>query len=452
VPRPASPSRWDLAADRLELRFVEKSPPLPATEALREAARCLYCFDAPCIHACPTSIDVPTFIRKIGSGNLRGAARTILGANLLGASCARVCPVEVLCEGACVYTADGRPPIPIGRLQRYALDHGGGPELLPKRPPTGRTVGLVGGGPASLACAAKLALLGHSPTIYEKRTLPGGLNTTGVAPYKQLAEESLREVDSLLRLGIELRAGVEIGVDLPAAELLARHDAVFLGPGLGGDSALGVPGEDGPGVVGAVEWIERMKNRPDATVTGLRAAVVVGGGNTAVDAIRELLGLGVESVTLVYRRARADMKAYDHELDAAREEGCVVRENVAVARILREGRRLVGVELVEAERGRPTDRAAGALPAELVVLAIGQARLAALARLFPGVECDARGRIVADADGRTGNPRVFAGGDARNGGMEVVNAAQEGQAAAVAIDRLLGPGAGAGAPSPGGRR
>jgi len=436
---PATPvPRWELPADRLELRFVEKNPPLSPTEARREAARCLYCVDAPCIHACPTSIDVPTFIRKIGSGNLRGAARTILSANLLGASCARVCPVEVLCEGACVYTTDGRPAIPIGRLQRYAMDHGGGPELLAKAPPTGRSVGLVGGGPASLACAAKLALLGHAPVIYEKRALPGGLSTTGVAPYKQLAEESLAEVDALLALGVELRPGVEVGADVTARELLDRHDAVFLGPGLGGDTRLGVPGEDGPGVVGAVEWIERVKNDASASVAGIGAAIVVGGGNTAVDAARELRGLGVASVTLAYRRPRSRMRAYAHELDAARREGVVVRESVAVAEFLRDGGRLTGARLVATEAGASTSRDAGTLPADLAVLAIGQAKLVDLARLFDGVACDAKGRIVADADtGRTGNPRVFAGGDARNGGKEVVNAAQEGQAAAVAIDALL---------------
>lgn len=443
----AAATRWPLPPERAELRFAEKAPPLSATEAAREAARCLYCVDAPCIHACPTAIDVPTFIRKIGTGNLQGAARTILSANLLGASCARVCPVEVLCEGACVYTKDGREAIAIGRLQRFALDHGGGPELLPRAAATGRSVGLVGGGPASLACAARLALLGHSPVIYEKRRLPGGLNTTGVAPYKLRAERALIEVDALLALGVELRADVEVGRDLSAPDLLARHEAVFLGIGLGADSRLGVPGEDGPGVTGAVAWIERMKNAPEDAAAGVRSAVVVGGGNTAVDAARELKGLGVPSVTLLYRRGREEMKAYAHELAPALEQGVVLCENVAVAEVLRDGPRVTGVRLVATRGGRPTEVLAGELPADLVVLALGQAKLAALARLFDGVAVDDRGRIVCDADGRTGNPRVFAGGDARNGGKEVVNAAAEGQAAAHAIDALLR----GGTPAPRGR-
>ncbi len=429
---------WALPEDRLELRFVEKNPPLSATEAHREATRCLYCSDAPCIRACPTSIDIPTFIRKIAAGHPRGAARTILGANLLGASCARVCPVEVLCEGSCVFTTDDRPAIPIGRLQRYAMENGGGPDMLPKAQRTGRSVGLVGAGPASLACAGTLALLGHSPVLYEKRPLPGGLNTTGVAPYKLPAAAALAEVDAILGLGVELRTGIEIGRDVQGSELLERHEAVFLGPGLGPDSEIGIPGEEGPGVLGAVEWIERMKRGSDSTLAAARAAVVIGGGNTAVDAARELKGLGVRFVTLAYRRSLADMRAYEHEASAARREGVVVLESVAPVEFVRESGRLVALRLVATEGGRPTAREVATIRADLVVLAIGQARLSDLVRQFDGVKADTKGRIVADADtGRTGNPRVFAGGDAVNGGAEVVNAVAEGQRAARAIDQLL---------------
>ncbi|GJM43299.1 MAG: oxidoreductase [Gemmatimonadota bacterium] len=431
--------RFDLPAGRLETRFSDKAPALSESEARREAARCLYCFDAPCIRSCPTSIDIPTFIRKIATGNLRGSARTILSANLLGASCARVCPVEVLCEGSCVYHDDGQPPIAIGRLQRHAMDHGGGPELLPRlnaaRP---GSIGLVGGGPASLACAGQLALLGHRPVIYEKRALPGGLNTTGVAPYKLPAEDALEEVESILALGVDLETGVEIGRDLTAEEVLARHDAVFLGPGLGPDSRLRVPGEEGPGVLGAVEWIERIKNDASYSLEGITQAVVVGGGNTAIDAARELRGLGVETVYLLYRRSAAEMGAYRHESDEALRGGVVLVEDVVVTEVLREGDALSGVRLAEAQGGRATDVEHGVLPTDLVLLAIGQSKLVELARSFPGVEVDDRGRIVADpATGRTGNPRVFTGGDALNGGKEVVNAAHDGQAAARAIDELI---------------
>jgi glutamate synthase (NADPH/NADH) small chain len=352
--------------------------------------------------------------------------------------------VEVLCEGACVFLHDGQPAIDIGRLQRHALDHGGGPELLPRAAQsTGKSVGLVGAGPASLACAGYLALAGHAAVLYEKRSLPGGLNTTGVAPYKFRTEAALAEVEAILKLGVDVRPGVEIGRDLPGREMLTRHDAVFLGPGLGPDSRLGVVGEDGPWVEGATSWIERMKNDADTSLEEVSRAVVVGAGNTAIDAARELRGLGMPFVTLLVRRAETSMRAYAHESGAARAEGVLVRENVAVAEVLRSGDRVTGVRLVETEDGRPTDRERGILPANLVLVAIGQARITSLAAEFPGVDVDDRGRLVVDAaTGRTGNDRVFAGGDAVNGGREVVNAAAEGRIAALAIDAMLREGNG----------
>lgn len=434
----AEPSGWTVPDDRLETRFRDKNPPLPRTEALREATRCLYCHDAPCTRACPTSIDIPTFIHKIATDNLRGSARTILSANLLGDSCARVCPVEVLCEGSCVYVADGRAAIPIGRLQRYAMDHAGGPDLLEKAPPTGRSVALVGAGPASLSCAGTLALLGHSPILYERNALPGGLNTTGVAPYKLQVRGSLREAGFVRSLGVEIRTGIEVGRDVSGEELLAGHEAVFLGPGLGPDSRLSIPGSDSPGVVGAVEWIEKMKTDPEHGVQGLLGAAVIGGGNTAIDVARELRGLGVPDVWIVYRRSATEMRGYAHEIDAARREGAKIVLEAAVQTIVTERDRVRGVTLVATDRGRPTDRALTTLSVDLVVFAIGQTRLTQLVGQFPGVECDDRGRIVADpATLRTGNPRVFTGGDAWNGGTEVVFAARDGRLAAHSIDALL---------------
>jgi glutamate synthase (NADPH/NADH) small chain len=463
--------QWTVAPDRLETRLPDRKPVYSVWEATNEARRCLYCHDAPCIQACPTAIDIPSFIRKISTGNLRGSARTILQANLLGLSCARVCPVEVLCEGKCVYVDWGRPPVPIGRLQRYAMERGSSPELLahgvlPPATPSGRSVGLVGAGPASVACAGRLALRGHTPVIYEKAAIPGGLNATGIAPYKLQAADALAEIADIEALGVEIRTGVEVGADVSAEQLLVEHDAVFLGPGLGADARLDVPGEDGPGVVGAVEWIRRLKTDPTLSLDGVSCAFVIGGGNTAVDVARELVGLGVDSVTLVYRRDRSRLRTYDHELAQGRQEGVVLALEAAVAEILRgaageeeiedgaddedavlllerddaagEIGDVVGLRMVATEDGEPTGDEIGIYPADLVVMAIGQASSAALAALFPDVECDADGCIVIDPEtGVTGNPRVFAGGDAVNGGKEVVNAVHDGQVAADAMDALF---------------
>jgi glutamate synthase (NADPH/NADH) small chain len=434
--RPLSDLR--IPEDRPEKKFHDHSPLLSDGAAHLESARCLYCRDAPCIRACPTAIDIPEFIRKIGSGNFAGSARTILKANLLGASCARVCPVDVLCEGSCVYVPWGRTPIRIGRLQRYAMEKGTqgtkGAALLEKAAPSGKSVGLVGGGPASLACAGKLVLLGHAATIYEKDPWPGGLNASGVAPYKFQMEDAMEEARFIRELGVEFQNGMEVGVTISPAEILARHDAVFLGIGLGGDSRLGVPGEEGPGVFGATDWIRRMKTGIGFQLARVNSAVVVGGGNTSVDVARELRGLGIARVTLLARRSPDDLRAYAHEVAQAREEGVIILGGVVIERIVRAGDRVVGVRFASAAVA-PVPRA---IEADLVVVATGQARLVRLASSFPGVVCDPRGRIVADRKtGETGNPRVFAGGDARNGGKEVVHAAAEGQAAARAIDRML---------------
>ncbi|MCA8941303.1 MAG: FAD-dependent oxidoreductase [Planctomycetes bacterium] len=423
---------------RLENHFEDKYPPLSPSEAAFEAARCLYCFDAPCIKSCPTAIDIPTFIRKIATGNLRGSARTILRSNLLGASCARVCPVEVLCESTCVYLEQDREPIPIGRLQRHAMDLGASPDLLTKREPTGRSVALVGAGPASLACAGTLALLGHRAVLFERESLAGGLNVSGVAPYKLRVDGALREVEFIERLGVEIRTRTTVGKDVTAEQLLDDYDAVFLGPGLGGDSHLGIEGEDGPGVIGATHWIRGMKTDPGHKLDGVRRAVVIGGGNTAIDVARELKALGIHTVSMAYRRRRGAMSAYDHEVKPGLDEGVALIEEAAVAEIVRDHGRVTGVRVVDTDDGVPTDRTRAVFPTDLVVVAIGQAKLRALAEQFDGVTCDDRGRIVVDPDTfATGNPRVFAGGDAVNGGKEVVNAAHDGQAAARAIDAML---------------
>ena len=430
-----------LHPDRWELDLADKKPLYDAAEAKAEADRCLYCTDAPCIKACPTSIDVPTFIKKIASGNVRGSARTILEQNLLGYSCARVCPVEVLCVGDCVLNSVDHKPIAIGRLQRYATHHGTkGAPLFTSAPRSGRKVALVGAGPASLACAGVLSLAGVQAVVFEKRAVAGGLNTTGIAPYKLHAADALYEVDMVRGLGVEIRTGVELGRDVTAESLLAEYDAVFLGVGLGLDNRLGLDGEDGPGVLGATEWIERMKLAPREAVRALGRVLVIGGGNTALDVAREAALLGADEVSLVYRRSEAEMSGYRHELDGARTESVrLLPHRTPLAFVRAEGGTLTGLRVRVDE---PHHEAREELvPCDLVAVAIGQDKLGALASSFPGVTVDAKGRALVDArTRRTQNPKVYAGGDCINGGKEVVNAVADGRDAAKAILEELGHG------------
>ncbi len=421
-----------LSAARLERAIADAKPDYTPAEAVAEANRCLYCHDAPCVQACPTGIDIPTFIRKISTGNLRGSARVILSANMLGYSCARACPVEVLCAGACVYNTWHRTPIAIGRLQRHAVEAefrtGDATRLFSRAPANGHKVACVGAGPAALACAGYLALEGCDVTLYEKRPLPGGLNTTGIAPYKLNVEGAFAEIGFVRSLGVTFRGGVEVGKDVPIASLLEQHEAVFLGPGLGTDARLRIPGEDGPGVSGAVAWIERLKLEPNFAVKGITRAVVIGGGNTAIDAARELRRVGVAEVTMLYRRTEAQMTGYAHELELARKEGILLIERAVPQAFVREGDVLRGITLVD---GRT-------YACDLALVAIGQARLRELAAAFTGVEVNDQGRIVADpVTGATGHPRVWAGGDAI-GGELLVTAAQDGKRAARDIARALG--------------
>lgn len=414
----------------LESRFEDYKAPYNAQQAATEASRCLYCYDAPCIKACPTEIDIPSFIRKIATGNVKGSARTIFDANILGASCACVCPVEVLCVGDCVYNAAGIPPIQIGRLQRYATDQAVAADwrFFEAGPDTGKHVALVGAGPASLAAAHELRRHGHAVTIYEKGAVPGGLNVTGVAPYKLRAEGALAELEWVLGIGgIEIVVNTAIGRDRSWASLAEDHDAVFLGVGLGPDRSL--PGADLHGVTGAVAWIERMKlGRMD--LSRVHQAVVLGGGNTAIDCVRELLGLGVPSVTMVYRGTEAKMSGYAHEWDAAKKEGARAIWGASPAGFVSEE----GTGEVSAVR-YTDDKGTHQAPAQLVLLAIGQSKLGdQLAAL--GIRVDA-GRVLADRSGATSRPGWFVAGDALNGGKEVVNAVAEGKRAAAGIHAFL---------------
>ena len=436
--------RLDAAA--LAERMADIKPPLSPQEARVEAARCLYCFDAPCIASCPTGIDIPAFIKKIAVDNLTGAARTILEANVLGASCARVCPTQVLCEGACVMLDLEKKPIEIGRLQRFATDHVSerGIDVLPApAATTGRRVAVLGAGPAGLGCAAELARLGHEVTVYDKKPRGGGLNTYGIAYYKMRPEVSLAEVEMIERLGVTFRFDCEVGRDIAVADLERDCEAIFLGLGLGGVQRLGIPGEDLPEVLDALEFIEWIHTRPLAEVPVGRRVAVLGCGNTAIDAVTQALRMGAEQATVIYRRGEAEMSAYGFEYELAKTDGAAFLFHAVPVAVLEKAGHVSGLRLVRTEvrdgRVEILPESEWTEPFDMVLSAVGQEKQAGLLEaLFPGLELDRRGRVVHDpATMQTSLPHVFAGGDCTSGGREVVNAVAEGKKAARAIARQL---------------
>ncbi len=420
-------------------RFADLHPPFAATGAVVEAHRCLYCFDAPCMQACPTHIDVPKFIKKIATGNLEGSAKTILDANILGASCSRACPVDVLCEGACVLHRYNKQPIEIGRLQRFAMDalHASGAPL-PFTPATdtGKRVALIGAGPASLACAAELRRHGIAANIFDARPLPGGLNTYGIAEYKLPLIESLREIDMLAQLGVAFVFETSVDTVMLAA-LEADYDAVFLGMGLGAIHRLGVPGEDLPGVTNALDFIAGYKSGAITSVP--ESVAVIGAGNTAIDAANAAVRLGAADVTMMYRRGPEQMSAFSFEYEHAKQEGVQFLWHVAPVSLQGEAT-LEAIELAELELAEdgsliPSEGETISLPVDLVILAIGQSTHAEFTQ--GKVELQ-RGRIVIDrASGQTSHPKYFAGGDCTNGGREVVDAVADGKRAGIGIAAYL---------------
>lgn len=438
-----------LQPEEYEQNFRDVSPPLTAQQAHVEGARCLYCFDAPCIKACPTRIDVPSFIRKISTGNLKGSARVILSANILGESCGRVCPTEVLCEGACVLNERDERPVSIGALQRHAVDYvlDRDIRLFKAGTPNGRGVALIGSGPASLACAAELTQHGYQTVIYDKNVWPGGLNTYGIAAYKTRARDSLREVQMVEQLGVEFRQGVEVGRDVSLEELERQFGAIFVGVGLGETEPLELPGENLEGVCGALDFIERTKAEPFASVDVGRRVLVIGAGNTAIDVATAARRLGSESVAIVYRRGERDVPAFPYEYELAQKDSVVFYWHTQPVRILGDGR-VQGVECVrtrvsgDAGRRRrtavePIPGTEFVLPADMVVRAIGQQPWQGFLAAVSGLAVE-NGCIVVDPEtGQTGNPKYFAGGDCVNGGKEVVDAVAEGMRAARGIDGML---------------
>ncbi|MBI3848187.1 MAG: NAD(P)-dependent oxidoreductase [Planctomycetes bacterium] len=420
--------------------IADIAPPLTRDAALVESSKCLFCYDAPCTIACPTHIDVPAFIKKIASGNLRGSARVILDANPMGHSCARACPVEVLCEGACVLNARDEKPIAIALLQRHATDYVLEKKLRLFEPgkATGKKVAIVGAGPAGLSAAQDLRRWGHAVTMFESKPQPGGLNTYGIAEYKMKAPLALAEARTILDLGVELRCGVTIGRDVAFADLEKQFDAIFVAVGLGATRTLGIPGEDLPGVEEALAFIERLKTQPYSKTTVGRRVVVVGAGNTAIDAVTQAKRLGAERATIVYRRGERDVPAYRYEQELAKKDGCEFRFNESPVRILGNARGVTGIECVrtEAAAGRKGDVVAIAgsehvIECDTVLKALGQTPRDEFARAA-GVRLE-NGRMTS------AKPNVFVGGDCANGGKEIVNAAAEGKAAARKIHvSLLG--------------
>ncbi|NVN10231.1 NAD(P)-dependent oxidoreductase [Nguyenibacter vanlangensis] len=443
----------DIAASRLspeELarNFADAHPPLTDNQAVIEADRCYFCYDAPCIEACPTGIDIPGFIKKIASGNLAGSARTILESNILGGSCARVCPTEILCEHACVRNAQEEKPIAIGALQRHATDwqmtHRGQP--FSRAAATGRHVAVVGAGPAGLACAHRLAMHGHDVTVFDARPKAGGLNEYGIAAYKLPDDFAQREIDFVTAIGgITIEAGKVLGRDFTLAALEAAYDAVFLGIGQAGVRALGIPGEQLDGVLNAVDFIEavrRSSTRGDVPVG--RRVVVIGGGNTAVDAAVQAKRLGAEEVTLVYRRGADTMSATPVEQEWAQTNNVAIRYWAAPARIEGTNGAVGSVTFARGHLvdGKP-DYALGefTLAADMVLKAVGQ--------LFLPDPLDedwidvANGRIMVDAHGRTSRDGVYAGGDCTPGEDLTVAAVRDGRNAAETIHADLVGAAGA---------
>lgn len=427
-----------------EQKLAEALPPLSSHEALVEANRCLYCYDAPCTHACPTHIDIPRFIKKIASNNLPGSARTILEANLLGATCARVCPVQELCEGACVLGADHKP-IMIGRLQRYAMDYAYAQkaDLFWPSAKTGMKVAIVGAGPAGLSCAGELARKGHDVTLFEKRQLGGGLSTYGIIVLREPVDVALAEVDMICRLGVELRTNVELGRDLDFSELRSNYDAIFLGGGLGATPSLGIPGEEY--CLDGLEYIEQSKMDRDRLRVG-RQVVVIGAGNTAIDCATIAKRMGAERVTMLYRRTEHEMTAYPHEYEFIKREGVEFRFLTQPTHVVVTNGQVTGIQCVRTElsgvdgSGRPSPRTVTGsefiIPTDQIIKAIGQEK-PYLARLL-GLQTFG-GFIKVDDAYETSVPGVFAGGDCirSSGAASTVMAVEDGKLAAESIHRRL---------------
>jgi dihydropyrimidine dehydrogenase (NAD+) subunit PreT len=438
-----------LTEEQYKENFKEITSPFSRNAAINEANRCLFCYDSPCTKACPTHIDIPTFIKKIATENLIGSAKTILSSNWAALTCAKACPVEILCEGSCVYVEKGEKAIEIGRLQRYAIDHyfeSGMLKLFTPKKKNGRSVGIIGSGPAGLACAAELALLGYHVHIYESKETPGGLDTWGIAPYKTNQADSLKEVELIKSYGVKIKTGITVGDSVSIDRLLKKHDAIFIGVGLGESGRLNIPGENLKGVVGALEFIEKVKKENWKSIDVGKRVAVIGAGNTSIDAATEAKRLGAEEVMIIYRRTSKEMPANSFEYRLAKNDGIIFKfltspiefignKNIEVIKCIK-------MELgKEDESGRkepvPVKNSEFEIPIDMVIYALGQEANTNFLKNIPDLEIKNGRVIVNDETYQTKNPKVFAGGDCINGGKEVVNAAYDGKQAAHGIDKFL---------------
>ena len=421
-------------------RFADATPRFTSSQALLEAERCLYCFDAPCATACPTSIDVPSFIKRIGDGNLRGAARTILDSNALGGMCARVCPTENLCEAVCVRNTQEDRPVAIGRLQRFAVDalfESKQSQVFTRAAPTGKKIAVVGAGPAGLSCAHTLARLGHNVVVLDARPKAGGLNEYGLASYKTPDQFAQAEVQWLLGIGgIEIRNLWELGSAAQLDALQKEYDAVFLGMGLSSTADLGVPGEDLRGVQDAVDFIAALRQSDDlSTLPVGRRVIVIGGGMTAVDAAVQSKLLGARVVHMVYRRGPEQMSASKAEQEWAQTNGVVLHQWLAPVEIVGLDGNACAVRFAEQsmvdDKLTPTGREI-TWEADVVLKAIGQTLGNPLLAQVGFKLQD--GRIATDGDGKTNINGIWAGGDCRAGGLALtVEAVEHGKLSARAI-------------------
>jgi glutamate synthase (NADPH/NADH) small chain len=417
-----------LSKDEIEANFADLHPPLSRSEALIEADRCYFCYDAPCTTACPTGIDIPGFIQKIRSDNIRGSAQTIFRENIMGGMCARVCPTEVLCEEACVRNTHEEKPVEIGLLQRYATDPviDAGTQLFARAPSSGKKVAVVGGGPAGLSCAHRLAVLGHDVVIFNRDEKPGGLNEYGIAAYKTVDDFAQIEINYILSVGgIDVKHRVTLGEDVQLPELVRDFDAVFLGIGLGQSNNLGIDGENKEGVINAIDYIAELRQADDKSKLPIgKTVVVIGGGMTAIDIAVQSRHLGAQQVHMVYRRGPEKMSASVFEQALAQTSGVTIHHRAPPKRILGDDH-VTGVEF-------ETDDGKFVLYADMVFKAIGQ-QMEGIGDL----DMD-NGRMVVNEGHRTSHEKVWAGGDCVVGGNDLtVSAVQHGKVAAIDIDRHL---------------